>query len=238
MNNSYYETLDENFIQALNLYEQDYSHEQLLEFLRNGNIVQRQIAALRLEKITSNEDAQVLLLNLTGQDGKIREAVSLRLCEFMSDEQALRYFKTQKSYDIFLDAIIDINPNICRNVLSAIVNLKADKTFTDSFCQKLTDLTLELLDEVEKIDFREKKYKTNKFVFKLYWCLEAVYDFWDKINFGVLKQIILRSKNIREYTIREKSAKILSHGFDDTELDCARKELQADENYYVSRYFL
>ncbi len=238
MNNSYYETLDENFIQALNLYEQDYSHEQLLEFLKNGNIVQRQIAALRLEKITSNEDAQILLSNLTGQDGKIREAVSLRLCEFMSDEQALLYFKTQKSYDVFLDAIIDINPNICRNVLSAIVNLKSDETFVKHFCAKLTDLTLELLDEVEKIDFREKKYKTNKFVFKLYWCLEAVYDFWDKIDFDVLKQIILRSKNIREYTIREKSAKILSRGFDDKELDYARKELRADENYYVSRYFL
>ncbi len=236
MNNSYYETLDENFIQALNLYEQDYSHEQLLEFLKCGNIVQRQIAALRLEKITSEKDSEVLLSNLTGQDGKIREAVSLRLCEFMADEQAVEYFKTTKNYDTFLDAIIDINPNICRNVLSAIVNLKSDETFVKFFGQKLTDLTFELLDEVEKIDFREKKYKTNKAVFKLYWCLETVYDFWDKLDFTELKQIILRSKKIREYTIREKSAKILSREFNDSELDLARKELQADENYYVRRY--
>ena len=238
MNNSYYETLDENFIQALNLYEQDYSHEQLLEFLKGGNIVQRQIAALRLEKITSNEDAQVLLSNLTGQDGKIREAVSLRLCEFMSEEQSLQYFKTLNCYDVFLDAIIDINPNICRNVISAIANLKSDKTFVEHFCPNLTNLTLEFLDEVEKIDFREKKYKTNKSVFKLYWCLETVYEFWDKIDYASLKQIILRSKGVNEYTIREKAAKILSYGFDDVELDCARKELQNDENYYVSRYFL
>ena len=236
MNNSYYETLDENFIQALNLYEQDYSHEQLLEFLKCGNIVQRQIAALRLEKITSEKDSEVLLSNLSGQDGKIREAVSLRLCEFMADEQAVEYFKTTKNYDTFLDAIIDINPNICRNVLSAIVNLKSDETFVKFFGKKLTDLTFELLDEVEKIDFREKKYKTNKAVFKLYWCLETVYDFWDKLDFTELKQIILRSKKIREYTIREKSAKILSREFNDSELDLARKELQADENYYVRRY--
>ena len=228
--------MDENFIQALNLYEQDYSHEQLLEFLKCGNIVQRQIAALRLEKITSEKDSEVLLSNLTGQDGKIREAVSLRLCEFMADEQAVEYFKTTKNYDTFLDAIIDINPNICRNVLSAIVNLKSDETFVKFFGQKLTDLTFELLDEVEKIDFREKKYKTNKAVFKLYWCLETVYDFWDKLDFTELKQIILRSKKIREYTIREKSAKILSREFNDSELDLARKELQADENYYVRRY--
>ena len=85
MNNSYYETLDENFTQALNLYEADYSHEQLLKFLKSGNIVQKQISALRLDTIKSVEDAQILLSNLVGQDGKIREAVSLRLNEFMSN---------------------------------------------------------------------------------------------------------------------------------------------------------
>ena len=68
--------------------------------------------------------------------------------------------------------------------------------------------------------------------------METVYEFWDKIDYASLKQIILRSKGVNEYTIREKAAKILSYGFDDVELDCARKELQNDENYYVSRYFL
>ena len=79
MNNSYYETLDENFTQALKLYEQDYSHEELIKLLESGNIVQKQIAALRLEGINSDSDADILISNLTGQDGKIREAVSLRL---------------------------------------------------------------------------------------------------------------------------------------------------------------
>ena len=136
MNNSYYETLDENFIQALNLYEQEYSHEQLLEFLQSGNIVQRQISVLRLENITSVKDAEILVSNLTGQDGKIREAVSLRLCEFLSNSDTLQFFKTQTNYGVFLDAIIDINPNICRNVISAITNLKSDSDFAQKILRK------------------------------------------------------------------------------------------------------
>ncbi len=237
MNNSYYETLDENFAQALKLYEGNYSHEELIELLRTGNIVQKQIAALRLEKITSNEDTKVLVDNLTGQDGKIREAVSLRLNEFMSNPKYLPYFCSIENFDVFLDAIIDINANICRNVISAIYNLKNNEKFCNTFCPKLTNLTNSLLDTVEKFDFQDGKYKVNKEAFKLYWCLETIYEFYDKIDFTSLKQIILRTKNINEYTIREKAAKILTHNFDDPDLNKAKEELKQDKNYYVRRFF-
>ena len=160
MNNSYYETLDENFTQALNLYEADYSHEQLLEFLQSGNIVQKQISALRLETINSIEDAQILVSNLVGQDGKIREAVSLRLNEFMSNPDLISYFQTPENYKIFLAAIIDINANICRNVISAISNLKNNQEFCNLFCKDLVDLSFDLLDKIEKFDFQDGKYKS------------------------------------------------------------------------------
>ena len=212
MNSSYYETLDENFTQALKLYEQEYTHSELIELLNCGNIVQKQIAALRLDGIYSNNDAQVLVSNLTGQDGKIREAVSLRLNEFMSDS------------------------DICRNVISAISNLKADSEFCNIFCQKLTVLTFDLLEKIEKFDFQDGKYKVNKEVFKLYWCLETIYEFYDKLNFEDLKQIILRAKEIDEYTIREKAARILTYKFEDEELADAKIELQNDKNYYVRRF--
>lgn len=236
MNSSYYETLDENFAQALKLYEGTYTHSELLNFLKDGNIVQKQIAALRLHSINSKEDADILVSNLTGQDGKIREAVSLRLKEFMSDEKYLPYFKNLTNYKIFLDAVIDINANICRNVICAIKNLKSDIEFCNLFCPQLVNLTFDLLDKIEKFDFQEGKYKVNKEVFKLYWCLETVYEFWDKIDFEKLKNIILRAKNIQEYTIREKAAKILSRSFEDNDLILAQQELQNDTNYYVRRF--
>lgn len=236
LNNSYYETLDENFKQALNLCENNYSHSELLEFLQSGNIVQKQLSALKLETINSQDEAQILVSNLVGQDGKIREAVSLRLNEFMSNPKTLVYFETPENYQIFLAAIIDINGNICRNVIGAISHLKNNANFCNQFCQELVILTKDLLGKIEKDDFFEGKYKVNKEVFKLYWCLETIYVFWDKIKFEDLKEIILRTKDIQEYTIREKAAKILTRNFSDPELLKAKEALKNDSNYYVRRF--
>lgn len=236
LNNSYYETLDENFKQALNLCENEYSHSELLEFLQSGNIVQKQLSALKLETINSQKEAQILVSNLVGQDGKIREVVSLKLNEFMANPQTLKYFETPENYKIFLAAIIDINGNICRNVIGAISYLKNNDDFCNRFCPELVKLTKDLLDKIEKEDFFEGKYKVNKEVFKLYWCLETIYVFWDKIKFEDLKEIILRTKNIQEYTIREKAAKILTRNFSDPELLKAKEDLKKDSNYYVRRF--
>ena len=236
MNNSYYETLDENFKQALNLCENNYSHSELLEFLQSGNIVQKQLSALKLKTINSQKEAQILVSNLVGQDGKIREAVSLRLNEFMSNPKTLVYFETPENYQIFLAAIIDINGNICRNVIGAISHLKDNANFCNQFCQELVILTKDLLCKIEKDDFFDGKYKVNKEVFKLYWCLETIYVFWDKIKFEDLKEIILRTKDIQEYTIREKAAKILTRSFSDPELLKAKEALKNDSNYYVRRF--
>ena len=189
-----------------------------------------------IKAINSTEDAQVLLSNLTGQDGKIREAVSLKLAEFMADENYLKYFEPSQNVKIFLDAVIDINGNICRNVINALANLKDNKNFCNVFCAKLTDLTLKLIEIVEKFDFQDGKYKVNKEAFKLYWCLETIYVFWNKIDLNELKEIIQRGSNIGEYTIREKCAKILTHDFMDKDLDNIRLKLKNDSNYYVRRY--
>ena len=72
MNNSYYETLDENFNKALELIQQDFTHTEIIQMLQNGNIVEKQLAALRLDTIISKEDADILNSNLTCEYGKIR----------------------------------------------------------------------------------------------------------------------------------------------------------------------
>jgi hypothetical protein len=236
LNNGYYETLDENFTQALNLFEQEYSHTELIELLKNGNIVQKQVAALKLDNIFSCDDAQVLLDNLTGQDGKVREAVSFKIRGFLANPQTLKFFDCAKNYKVFLDAVIDINGNICRNIISGLCYLKNDEEFCKNFGQSLVALSLDLLEKISKFDIQDGKYTINKEVFKLYWCLETLYEFWNKVNFEDLKKIILLSKNVHEYTIREKVAKILSLGFTDEELLRAQKELQQDENYYVRNF--
>lgn len=236
MNNNYCENLDKNFLCAIQLCEKTHSHSEIIDMLKTGNIPQKQFASLYLQEIQSEEDANILLSNLTGQDGKIREAVSLKLKEFLENEKYLKYFNNPKNTNIFIDALTDINGNICRNIISAVTNLKYDNDFCTIFCGKLAQLSLELLNIVEKFDFQDGKYKVNKEAFKLYWCLECIYQFSDKIPFNLLKEILLRSKNIEEYTIREKTAKILTKISNDSELLQAKKELKCDKNYYVRRF--
>jgi len=235
-NNSYYATLDENFNQALNLFEKEISHQELLELLKNGNIAQKQIAALRIAQLNSTNEALILTQNLVGQDGKIREAVALKLLEFAENVDSLKYLHSNEIYRILLDAIIDVNSNVCRNIISVITILKNNNDFIQYFCPELIKMTKKLIKEVEKFDFQDGKYKVNKEVFKLYWSLETIYELVEHFDVDTIKTIVKQTKEINEYTIREKTAKILSHNFVDNELIEIRNILKNDKNYYVRRF--
>ena len=236
LNSTYYATLDENFNEALNLVNRNFSHTELIEMLKTGNIPQKQLAALKLDKVTSKDDVKILLNNLTGQDGKIREVVSLRINEFMHRPELLEYFTDLDCEKIFLEAIIDINGNICRNIISAISQLKNSDKFCQNFLPSLIQKTKDIIEKVKAFDNQDGKYKINKEVFKLYWYLETIFTFYEKIPFSDLKHILLSAKNIQDYTIREKVAKILSLNFNDDDLQHAKQELKNDSNYYVRRF--
>ena len=232
----YYNTLDENFNIAYKLINTHQSHDELIYMLENGNIVEKQLAALKLDNILDSNEAQVLINNLTGQDGKVREAVSAKIAELMKDSNKHIFFNASENYEIFLDAIIDINGNICRNIISAITNLKSDKCFCNLFCTELIERTLKLALTIKDFDFQDGKYKVNKEVFKLYWYLETIYQFASLIDINKLKTILKITKSINEYTIREKTAKILTLNFKDEELQEIKELLKNDTNYYVRRF--
>jgi len=221
--------INENLNSALQLYENHYSHEDLISMLKNGSDVQKQISALLLEKITSIADANALVSNLVGQDGKIREAVAFKLKELISP-----YFIPFA--DIFLQSIIDINGNVCRNVISAISMLKGYPQFTEYICPRLAGMTLDVIEILRCVqnDIRGK-YETNKEIFKLYWCLETIYEFFEYIDQSEIRKIMSETKDIEEYTIREKTARILTKA-SSPELLKIKQKLKNDSNYYVNRY--
>lgn len=235
MNSDSFETLIEkhnlDFNTALNIYENNYSHEDLIEFLKSGSVAQKQAAALKLETINNQNEAQIFIQNLTGCDGKIREAISFRLPEFVKKNPE---FFTQYT-DILLDAIIDINGNICRNTISSLKFLKNDEQFQKDFCIKLCKNTLNLAKKAKTFDIQDGKYKINKEIFKLYWYLETMSEFTEYIDKSSLLDIITETKSIFDYTIREKTAKILSKLEQYKEFSEIRKELKEDKNYYVRR---
>ena len=79
-----------------------------------------------------------------------------------------------------------------------------------------------------------KKYVINKQLFKLYWCLETLQNYYMEIDNIKLKQILEQGAAQSEYTIREKVAQIvrLAGGFEDL-----KNKLEQDENYYVRAIF-
>ena len=61
MNKGYEENLDKNFTRALELCSNKFSHEELLCFLKSGNIPERQFAALELDDITTQEEMDLVI---------------------------------------------------------------------------------------------------------------------------------------------------------------------------------
>ncbi len=223
---------NEDFNTALDIYENSYPHDYLINLLKNGSIVEKQAATLKIDKINNKEEAKIFIENLTGCDGKIREAVSFRLKEFIP--QNPEFFKDYAP--IIIDAIIDINGNICRNTIDAIKDLKQFKEFTDNFCELLIKRANELIEPIKSFDIQDGKYKINKEIFKLYWYLETISQFYQFINIKDLTKLLNETKDIQEYTIREKTAKILSKFEHNKELSLIKSKLKQDQNYYVRRF--
>ena len=56
MNSKYEKTLDENFDKALELCSNSYFYDDLIEFLKNGNIPEKQFAALEISELKNQEE--------------------------------------------------------------------------------------------------------------------------------------------------------------------------------------
>ena len=226
MNNDF----EQNFEYVYKLSESSFSHSELLNMLKDGNIQQKQIAALKFDSINNTEDAYALLSNLTGCDGKIREAVANKLNYLLIHNPEAASILPSIAGNIFADATIDINANICRLIVDSAAILKDYEEFAVQYTSKILDYTKEALDALDKFIFKDKKYMINKQLFKLYWCLEAICIFKENIDSDELNKILLKCANQSEYTIREKVAKIIAS---DKNFYQLRKTLENDGNYYV-----
>ncbi len=222
---------NEYFNEVLNLCEKNFSHEELIRFLKNGNLIERQHAALNLQCVKSNEEANILMSNLVGIDGKIREAAALKISELT--EKSPELFFDKINYNIFSNATIDIDGNVCRLAISAAYNLIKNKDFALFYTQSMINIIFEALEEISKFTFKDKKYKINKQIFKIYWCLEALIIFYNFADRNELKTVIKKCSELQEYTVREKCAKILNKIPLDNDLETIKIKLKTDENYYV-----
>lgn len=225
--------LNSDFEKACNLFEKEVSREDLFELLKNGTVVEKQVAVLKLDKITSENEAEIFISNLTGCDGKIREVVASRLCEFLKETSVQKWFSNYS--EIFANATIDIDSNVCRNVIDSLSFLKKYDEFAKEYCKKLVQFIKTAISEIESFSFKDKKYKYNKQYFKLYWSLEGLCLFTDFLDISDIEFIIQNTKDCSEYTVREKLAKFVT--FLPSKYSQVKDILKQDENYYVKNIF-
>lgn len=234
LNTGFYKDLDTNFEQACYLSQKDFSHDELVKLLSDGNIPQKQIAALKFDKVENIVDTLALVNNLTGCDGKIREAIALKIFQLIQNPNAQMLF-SQMEPKVFADATIDINANICRLIVDSVKFLACSSRFAKEYTDLILSYAKDALDELDRCVYRDKKYIKNKQLFKLYWCLETLKNFYKYADSQLLMNILKRSSLQEEYTIREKTAQIAIVSNEFAEL---QKTLESDQNYYVRAVFL
>ncbi len=239
--------INQSIKRALEITQKSYSKDETLSMLEFGDEFEKPVAIMSLKNLENKNEAALLINNLTGCDGRIREAAALKISEFLKTPETAEFFYDEKSVDTILNGIMDINPNVGRALIEGI---KASLSLQKLILKPLLDRILNIIEKLKILSdtpFAENKLKNtknhakNKIVFNLYWALETLYytDFnnsYNKIFEAELLEILNFTSGYIDYTIREKAAKVLSKM--DTPPHDLLQKLKNDENFYVKNQLL
>ncbi len=212
---------------------------EIFEILKNENEddFSRIFALLKINKITNQEDADIFINLLTNHSNPIREACAIKLDEIFNINKI--YFDNDFAKNKIINAISDINPNVCRSICSVF---EKNRDFARALADELIKKINLILDDIkiyekENKDFFNNKIKNkknhakNKKLFSLYWLLEALTYSYREENYSEIVKILKYTITFLDYTIREKTAKILINlpnpPYDLLEI------VKSDQNFYV-----
>lgn len=234
LNTAFESDFNNDFNLALELSSENNDYESIIAQLKSDKIVEKQIAVLQLDELRSENDAEILVSNLINQDGKIREVVAFKLNELSKSPDYFEFLCFDELYPIYLKGITDINGNICRQVVEFTNALSKHDKFREYMCVNLPKQINTIWEEIEKLDLSAMQYVVSKRNFQLYWSLKALYNYATDIDANIINPILLKTGEFYDYTIREKTARILAK-LDNPELNNLKEKLKSDENYYVRR---
>ncbi len=166
---------------ALEIIQKPYEKNEILSLLENGDEFEKPVAIMALENLCNKNEADLLINNLTGCDGRIREASALKISEFLKNSEIAPYFFDERSLETILNGIMDINPNVGRALIDGI---KECQPLQKLILPKLIDRILNIIEKLKALSdtpYADNKLKNtknhakNKIVFNLYWALEALY---------------------------------------------------------------
>jgi len=229
-------TLDkEIFEKAFVLCRKKHTPAEIAEILDGNDDVEKQIAILQIEDVSTLEQARRLISHLTNQDGPIREAVAVKLKELLIEKNN-EIINNEEFYPVFADAVCDVNPNICRCVIEFLSVLKNK----DKMAQTVIDKIDSVFERIDNPDKEQKNFLTVR-MFNLYWCFESLGEILpfceDKTAVTRLIEQLNRAIAFGDYTIDEKAAKIVTCGFANKSFEKIAGTLRKSQNFYVKRYF-
>lgn len=214
--------------------EKTYTREELFDILSTDSSkspqtdIEKQICILKLDSILSQQEADILIFHLTNHAALIREACANKVNEFMKENYAA-FFQTRHILDSLLKAVNDINPNICRMIIEILPYINEKEYFLENLYHRI-DYVFEELEKLKRSNWYTKK------LFNLYWCLEALAVIKAPAD-RRLEKVLEKSSVFRDYTIREKTAMVLSYLSETSPvLERIKENLKNDDNFYVKRY--
>ena len=158
---------------------------------------------MELKRINSQNDADILVYNLTNQSGPVRETASYKILDLIKTTEYNKFFQTIPIFDNFIKSITDINPSVSRNAVEIIKYVKNPQYIYESLIKSIN-----LILEKHSLETKNRSYVQNKKNFALYWSLEAIISLGEYIKAGEeLINILNITAKSNDYTIREKTAK-------------------------------
>ena len=216
--------------EAVKYCEKNFLHEDIINTLYTDNDLKKQLCLIELKEIKSQEDANVLVRNLTGHSGPVRETASYKILDLIQQEKYNIFFQEKNILNTFIKAITDINPSVSRNTVE-ILKYVIDKQYIYIGIIQEINNTLTELQNIKQ----NRSYVANKKNFNLYWNLEALSSIADIVSAGEeLVEILNKTANSNDYTIREKTAKVaIIYSQFKPELNKFVDILKNDDNFYV-----
>lgn len=209
------------------------THDEIMAVLASSDDLQKQLCLIELDALFNQTEADILVSNLTDNPGPVRETCSFKVFDLIQCSEYKKYFQTREILDSFSRAVTDINPSVSRNAVEIIKHVND----VDYIYNKIISEINKTLSEFN-VNSSNHSYDTNKKNFNLYWNLEAVISLSSEIIPGKeIVSILNVTAASGDYTIREKTAKLLSViNCEKIDAKSALELLKNDENIYVRKY--
>lgn len=214
------------------------SYENLIQNLKEDlQDFVKIFSVLSIFEVKTQQDFDILIFHLTNHANPVREVVSLKLEELACRHE--QYYLTEKNIQKLCDGLIDINPNVSRAICSIIEN---NSLIREKIEQKIIEKIEENISLIKNFEQEKnesfnnklrntKSHAKNKILFSLYWLLEGLSLCVSTKYYEKITNILNYTLTFSEYTIREKTAKILA------KMDKCPAELlqiaKSDQNFYV-----